>query len=154
MEVIAITSGHALWHETAAFADACSWRGGQQLAAQMRQNQFHSWERVFVLREDTQMIGFCTLTEKDELPAEYEFTPLIGSVFIAEAFRGQRRSALLIAAATAYAREIGFREIYVMSGETGLYEAYGFSPVGMYPTVFGTTEQLFVRQLGSDGGKL
>jgi ribosomal protein S18 acetylase RimI-like enzyme len=32
-----------------------------------------------------------------------------------------------------------------MSGEIGLYEKYGFTFLGMYDTIYGSVEQLFVR---------
>lgn len=146
-EILALRGGHPLWNAAADYADACPWRGGAHLAARMRSGRFHGRERVFILREDTEIIGFCTLTEKDELPPAYDFTPFIGSVFVDAAKRGQRLSERLIRAAVSYARALCFPAVYVMSGEQGLYEKYGFTALGMYPTVFGNEEQLFVFEL-------
>ena len=39
----------------------------------------------------------------------------------------------------------GWEKIYLMSGEIGLYEKYGFVKLGDYRTVYGSTDQLFVR---------
>ena len=95
--------------------------------------------------ENGEVVGFCTLTEKDELPEKYGFAPFIGFVFVDEKFRGKRLSQLLINNAISYARELGYRKIYIMSGEKGLYEKYGFVKLGDYRTIYDTTEQLFVK---------
>ena len=41
----------------------------------------------------------------------------------------------------------GFSKIYIMSGETGLYEKYGFEFIGMYKTIYDSEEQLFVKSI-------
>lgn len=147
MEIIAITSNHSLWDETIRFAESCSWRGGHFLAEQMKEDVFRGWERVFAALENGQIAGFCTFTERDELAEKYDFTPFIGSVFVDEEFRGHRLSGMMIEKAAEYARGNGFGAVYIMSGEVGLYEKYGFTLTGQYETIFGGTEQLFVREL-------
>ena len=147
-EIIGMTAGHPLWEETIALAEGCSWRAGPVLAELMRGNQFPGWERVFAAVEDGRVVGFCTLTARDELPEKYDFTPFIGFVFVDEAHRGRRISEQMLRAACRYAGETGFDVIYIMSGEKGLYEKYGFEPVGDYPTIYGNTERLFVRRTG------
>ena len=37
--------------------------------------------------------------------------------------------------------------IYIMSGEIGLYEKYGFVKLGDYKTVYGSVDQLFVQTI-------
>ena len=44
-----------------------------------------------------------------------------------------------------YALESEYKNVYLMSGEIGLYEKYGFNKLGDYETIRGSTEQLFVR---------
>ena len=46
-----------------------------------------------------------------------------------------------------YAKTIGYKAIYIMSGEIGLYEKYGFEKIGDKETIYGTTDQLFKRSL-------
>ena len=72
----------------------------------MKNNDFNTWERVFVACVNGKVAGFCTLAEKDELPEEYQFTPFIGFVFVYEPYRGNRLSELMIQSAILYAREI------------------------------------------------
>ena len=94
-----------------------------------------------------EIAGFCTFANKDELPEEYDFSPFIGFMFVDEKYRGHRLSGKLIDAACGIAKEQGFSTVYIMSGEVGLYEKYGFEKLGDYATIYGTTDQLFQRKL-------
>lgn len=111
----------------------------------MKNNEFAEWERVFAACVDGKVVGFCTLAEKDELPQKYEFTPFIGFVFVDEQYRGKRLSELMLKSATSYACKLGYKKIYIMSGEIGLYEKYGFKKLGDYETIYGSIDQLFVK---------
>ena len=146
IEIFAMTRGHEYWGKTIALAEKCPWKAGPHLAQKMRENDFAEWERVFAAVEEGRVAGFCTLAEKDRLPAQYEFSPFIGFVFVDEAYRGKRLSEQIIDAASSYARSLGYKKIYVLSGERGLYEKFGFEKIGCFPTI-GTTEQLFVRPI-------
>lgn len=68
-------------------------------------------------------------------------------MFVDEKYRGHRLSGKLIDVACGIAKDQGFLTIYVMSGEVGLYEKYGFEKIGYYATIYGTTNQLFQRNL-------
>ena len=146
-EIYVMSQGHEFWGKTMSAAESCSWRAGPYLAQKMAGNDFKEWERVFCAVENGEVVGFCTLTEKDELPEKYDFTPFIGFVFIDEQYRGKRLSQLLINHAAEYAHGLGYRKIYVMSGEVGLYEKYGFVKLGDYKTIYDATEQLFVKSI-------
>ena len=145
IEIFAMTQGHALWDKTIAFAQDCTWKAGPYLAELMIQDQFLEWERVFVARDDKKIVGFCTFVEKDELPEEYDVSPFVGFVFVDEKSRGKRISEMMIKAVIKYANGIGYDKIYIMSGEQGLYEKYGFKKIGDYETIYGSVDQLFVR---------
>lgn len=147
MEIKQIQRSNPFWQKTIAFADSCSWKAGFFLAEKMRTNEFLDWERVFIAYEDEKIIGFCTLTEKDELPEIYEYSPFIGFVFVDENYRGNRISEQMIRKTSEYAKELGYEILYIMSGEKGLYEKYGFEKIGEYETIFGTVDQLFQKAL-------
>ena len=149
-ELHLMARGHPYWEETISSAENCSWRAGPVLADKMRKNEFKGWERVCAACVDGKVAGFCTVTEKDELPEGYAFTPFIGFVFVAEMYRGNRSSEKMIQHAAAYARKLGHEQIYIMSGEIGLYEKYGFVKLGDYETIYGTVDQLFVKDLVQD----
>ena len=142
--------GSELWEKTIAFAENCSWRAGTELARLMREEAFHSFERVFTAVEGGNIAGFCTLTEKDELPPDSPYTPFIGFIFVDESFRGRRISEQMIRKAVSYAGENGFDKVYLMSGEVGLYEKYGFTKIGDFGTIYGDTDQLFFIDVPED----
>ncbi len=144
MKIEQLTSTHENWDKDAVFAENCSWGAGKTLAGLMGKNEFKDWERVFAAFEDDEPVGFCTLTEKDELHPKYPYTPLIGFVFVDEAHRGRRISEKMIEKVLEYAKSIGYGKVYVMSGEKGLYEKYGFIPMGEFESVYGGSEELFV----------
>ena len=142
-----MTFGHKLWDKTIEFAEKCSWGAGTCLAKKMKHNDFESTERVFIALCDDDIAGFCTLTNKDELPAEYDFEPFIGFVFVDSKYRGHRLSEKLIDAACEAAEKQGFETIYIMSGEIGLYEKYGFKKIGDYKTIYDSVDRLFSRDI-------
>ena len=148
MKTELITRGHPLWEKTIAFARNSSWKAGPYLANMMEKNAFQDWERVAVAMDGEKPAGYCVFAEKDELPEEYGFSPFIGFVFVDENYRGRRISEQMIGEVIRYAGTLGFRKVYLMSGERGLYEKYGFVKIGEYPTIWGTTDQLFGKNTG------
>ena len=145
MDIFAITSDHPLWEKTRCFAEESAWPGGDFLAKQMRENRFLSWERVFVACDGGALCGFCSFTQYDEMPERYGYSPFIGCVYVDPSRRGNRLSEKMLLAASRYAKTLGYESVYLMSGELGLYEKYGFEKIGVYDTIFGTKEQLFVK---------
>ena len=143
MEIQMMQKGHNLWDQTISFARSCSWKAGPLLAEHMQVNAFQDWERVVVAVENGTVVGYCTFTETDELPEEYGYSPFIGFVFVDERHRGRRISEKMIQQVLSYAKSIGYRTVYIMSGEQGLYEKYGFEKIGDFQTIYGTTDQLF-----------
>lgn len=88
-EIYLITPEHTLWDKTISLAEKCSWRAGPFLAEKMKNHGFNEWERVCIACVNDIVAGFCTFTEKDELPEKYAFTPFIGFVFVDEPYRGK-----------------------------------------------------------------
>ena len=147
MEISVMTYGHPLWDKTISFAENCSWKAGAFLANMMRNKEFSETERVIAASEDGKIIGYCTFAMKDELPDDVVYSPFIGFVFVDEGSRGKRVSEHMINAASDYARSIGYEAIYIMSGEQGLYEKYGFEKIGDFMTIYGSEDQLFQKVL-------
>ena len=147
LKISVMACGHPLWDQVIAFAEACSWRAGPYLANMMRKNEFQGWERVVAACADGRVIGFCTFTEQDELPVEHGYSPFIGFVFVEEGSRGRRVSEKMISCASAYAKTLGYKTVYLMSGEKGLYEKYGFEKIGDFETIWGTVDQLFQKKV-------
>lgn len=147
MEISLIKSGDSLWNDTIMFAEKCSWKAGPFLAEMMWNNSFRDPERVIVAVDAGRIIGYCTFVMKDELHDDCGYSPFIGFIFVDETSRGNRVSEKMIAAASEYAKSVGYEKIYILSGEQGLYEKYGFEKLGDFQTIYGSTDQLFEKAL-------
>ena len=147
LKIEMIRQGHPLWEKTIRYAQGSSWQAGPFLAAEMRKNAFQDWERVIVAVDRECIVGYSVFAEKDELPEKFGYAPFVGFVFVDERYRGRRISEQMIDQACRYAKELGYPAVYIMSGEYGLYEKYGFEKIGAFETIFGTTDQLFRKTL-------
>lgn len=147
IEIHLMTKGHEYWKNTISLAESCSWKAGPFLARKMQENDFKEWERVCAICVNGKVAGFSTFVERDELSEQYDFTPFIGFVFVDEEYRGRRLSEMMLQKIISYAKELGYEKIYIMSGEIGLYEKYGFVKLGDFETIYGATEQLFVYNI-------
>ena len=152
VEIIIMSPGHELWNPTMEFAENCSWRAGSYLASKMRNREFEPNERVLAAIQDHRIVGFCTYANRDELPKGLDFTPFIGFMFVDEKYRGQRISEKLTDAACDCAGQQGYSGIFVLSGERGLYEKYGFAKIGDYQTIYDTVDQLFFKATPHNSG--
>ena len=148
MDIYVLKHNDKLWENVLSYAVNCSWQAGPYLARMMREGRFQDWERVIAAFEGNEPAGFCALTEYDfSDDAEPEIKPFIGFVFVGEEYRGCRLSQRLTEAAEEYARSLGYREVYLTSGEKELYEKYGYSTAGVKVTGHGTAETLFRKEI-------
>ena len=143
MDIHMMKFGHPLWEQVIEFASRCPWMGGPSLAKRMRNNAFADWERVVAAVADGRIVGFAVFCERGGMPAEYDFSPFIASVFVDENYRGRRISEQMISPIREYAREIGHRTVYLKSAHRGLYEKYGFVKIADFTPVIGPADQLF-----------
>lgn len=154
MEIKALVPTDPLWPELMAYAASCSWKAGPFLAKDMENEIFTDWERVFAALESrtgsspkgTEIAGYCTFARKDCIP-DVPYTPYIGYMFVDEKYRGRRLSGQLIKAVLDYAGKSGFSRVYLVSGEKGLYEKYGFRKIDEKKDVWGNDEQIFMTEL-------
>ncbi len=145
-EIRRLQYGGPLWRAVAQYAMECSWKAGPALARKMREGGFSGWEGVFSAFCDGEIAGYCTLAKTDCIP-DVEYTPYIGFVFVGEGHRGQRISQRMIRCALEYAKAIGFDKVYLVSGEKGLYEKYGFVKLEERKDIFGRDEQIFCIEI-------
>lgn len=142
MTVETAQCGGDLWEKVMTYARSCSWPAGPVLAGQMQKREFSDWERVFAAWDGETVAGFCTLAKTDCIDG-VPYSPYIGYVFVGQPYRGKRLSQRLIAHALAYAKSLGFSTVYLVSGERGLYEKYGFVKLEERKDRFGRDEQIF-----------
>ncbi|WMJ23594.1 GNAT family N-acetyltransferase [Paludicola sp. MB14-C6] len=144
MKVVRLIEDSELWEQVIVYAQNCLWKAGPFLASGMREHKFTDWEKVFVASEGNQIAGYCTLSKTDCIP-DVPYTPYIGYVFVDENFRGARWSEQMILSAVEYAKELGFQQVYLVSGEIGLYEKYGFTKIDEKLDFWGNKEQIFSK---------
>ncbi|MDT2831490.1 GNAT family N-acetyltransferase [Vagococcus carniphilus] len=112
----------------------------------MNNHFFSDWERVIVGISDDDLACFCTVSKEDGL-TDNTFTPFIVYVFVGETYRGKRVSQQLLSYAETYLKELEFQSIYIVSGEIGLYEKYGYQKIKDCVTIHEFTENLFEKKL-------
>ena len=146
MTIKIITSADAEWLNVIEYAQGCSWRAGKNLSDAMKEDKFTEWERVFVAIEAEKIAGYCTIAKRDCIP-DVPYTPYIGFMFVGEEFRGNRLSQELIIKAMEYAKELGFKNIYLISDHDNLYEKYGFTIVDKKIAPWGAEEKIYMQRL-------
>ena len=82
--------------------------------------------KVLLLADGEQLVSFCTYAEQDDI-REPSLTPWVGFVYTFPAFRGNRYMGQLLDYAEVLAHGEDHRYVYISTGETGLYEKYGYS---------------------------
>lgn len=92
---------------------------------------------------DGRIVGFSVFSEKGGMPPEYDCSPFIANVFVNERYRGRRISQQMIERIKIYAKELGYRTVYLKSEHRGLYEKYGLEKIADFTPVIGPADQLF-----------
>lgn len=106
------------------------WSAGQFLYGLLRDGRMKELcgesTKVLLLTEDEKLLSFCTYARQDDI-REPSLTPWIGFAYTFPEFRGKRRIGKLLERAYALAKADGYAHTYISTGETGLYEKYGYT---------------------------
>lgn len=102
--------------------------------------------KVLLLVEDDTLISFCTYAEQDDV-REPSLTPWVGFVYTFPKFRGKRHMGKLLEYACFLAGKEGRRHIYISTGETGLYEKYGYRFWKMMKDVNGEDSRIYRKDI-------
>ena len=116
------------WIEKIAQSD---WRAGKYLSQLLSEEKFFDFcgisSIVYLLTDENEnLISFCTLNEKDDIP-NTELTPWIGFVYTFPQYRGKHRIGKLIETAYLEAKKRGNKNLYISTHDEGLYENFGFT---------------------------
>jgi len=103
-------------------------------------------ERLFIAKENDVFMGFCALIKPQGFPG-LEYTPLIKWLFVEEKYRGQRLSQKLIDTAGEYAKELGYKKLFLTTWHEGLYEKYGFEKLCEKEVQDGYIEGVYGKKL-------
>lgn len=135
------------WNNVANQISQVSWRAGKSLSEKMYSNYFTDWERVIVGRSsEGKLTSFCVVSKKDGL-TDNRISPFIAYVFVSEEYRGYRLSEELLNIEENYLKEQQFKVAFIVSGEIGLYEKYGYKMLKNCTTIHGDIENLFEKHL-------
>ena len=146
MEIKQVLYKDEYWDKLMDFARKSSWRESPIIASNWEENNYLDWERIFVAIEKNNIVGHCSLNEKDSIP-NVEYTPYIQSIFINEQFRGNRLSEKLILCAMSYAKSLGFEKVYIISDHKNFYEKYGFEKIDEKNDYRGEPQSIFVHKI-------
>ncbi|MBQ9234338.1 MAG: GNAT family N-acetyltransferase [Lachnospiraceae bacterium] len=106
------------------------WNAGQFLYELLRDNRLKKLcgesTKVLLLTDGDALVSFCTYAEQDDI-REPALTPWVGFVYTFPEYRGKRCIGKLFDQAYDLAKRDKYEHIYISTGETGLYEKYGYS---------------------------
>jgi N-acetylglutamate synthase-like GNAT family acetyltransferase len=146
MEIRQVLYKDEYWDKLIEFAKNSSWSASPIIAKNWEENNYLEWERIFAAVENDNIIGHCSLNEKDSVP-DAEYTPYVQSVFVTEQFRGNRLSEKMISCAISYAKSLGFKKVYIVSDHINLYEKYGFKKIDEKNDYRGVLQSIFVKEI-------
>jgi len=134
------------WAKLIDFVKNSSWRESPIIAKNWEENNYLDWERIFVAIENNNIVGHCSLNEKDSVP-NVEYTPYIQAVFVNEQYRGNRISEKMINSAIEYAKTLGFDKVYIVSDHKNFYEKYGFEKIDEKNDYRGELQSIFFKKI-------
>lgn len=105
------------------------WSAGKYLYELLRNQKLKELcgesTKMLLLIDDDKLLSFCTYAERDDVRVP-SLTPWVGFVYTFPEYRGKRRVGKLLEYAYMIAKNDGHKHIYISTGETGLYEKYGY----------------------------
>lgn len=127
------------------------WGAGQFLYTLLSENRLKELcgetTKVYLLTDDQNLVSFCALEELDDV-RDTELSPWIGFVYTFPQYRGHRYMGRLLNIAYEAAKDSGVQYIYISTGETGLYEKYGYSFYRIMKDMHGEDSRVYRREVG------
>lgn len=104
-----------------------------------------------LIEEETQkLVSFCTFAPLDDIQPT-TLSPWIGFVYTFPEYRGHRYVGRLLAYAESLATIMGKEYTYISTGETGLYEKYGYEFFDFLKDVGGEDSRVYRKALQAEG---
>ncbi|MBQ3907520.1 MAG: GNAT family N-acetyltransferase, partial [Lachnospiraceae bacterium] len=92
MRIMQVEKSTEMAKQLLSFVENCSWEEVKEHVAQtVREWQLTDWETMFVATCDGKIVGMTSLMKEDYYPLP-EIFPWVSTVFVEEAYRGQRIS--------------------------------------------------------------
>lgn len=132
----------------------CEWGAGQFLYSLLRDGKLKELvgqtALVPMLTDGDKLVSFCTLAPMDNIQPT-ELSPWIGFVYTFPEYRGHRYMGKLLHYAESIAAVMGREAVYISTGETGLYETYGYDFFEIQKDVEGNDSRVYRKLLLTDG---
>ena len=104
-----------------------------------------------LIEEETQkLVSFCTFAPLDDIQPT-TLSPWIGFVYTFPEYRGHRYVGRLLAYAESLATIMGKEYVYISTGETGLYEKYGYEFFDFLKDIGGEDSRVYRKALQIEG---
>lgn len=126
------------------------WVAGQYLYGLLKKRELKALcgenTKFLMLTNGGALISFCTYAEQDDV-REPLLTPWVGFVYTFPKYRGKRRMGKLLEHAYLLAKADGYKQIYISTGEIGLYEKYGYSFWKMMKDIHGEDSRIYKNEI-------
>lgn len=126
------------------------WRAAAFLAELLEKDTFSDVlgdnGKLFILTDGEKAVSFAALTPRDCVDDDSLY-PWIGFVYTFPEYRGHRFSGTVISHALEEAKKQGAEKVYICTGETGLYEKYGFVYIENRPDIYGEISRLYAKEI-------
>ncbi|RRG09999.1 MAG: N-acetyltransferase [Lactobacillus sp.] len=121
---------------------------GEHLARLMHNHAFLDWERVIVISDRDQVVGFCALLKNDVFKAT-PLSPFVSSIFVNESYRGYGIGLTLelVRQAEGAAAQAGFDTTYIATEKNGLYEQMNYQQVNHRSDKFGHDRRILMKSI-------
>lgn len=129
----------------------CDWQAGHflhgMLSAKGLQRTFGSFVEIFLLTQGEKLIGFMTLSEKEDyIVIEDDIKPWLGFLCIMPQYRNHRLCALLLEHGRNTAGAMGYEWVYLTTDHVDLYEKFGFTHIGSVDDRDGNPSKVYRKQ--------
>ena len=126
------------------------WGAGQFLYTLLSENRLKELcgesTKVYLLTDDQNLVSFCALEELDDV-RDTDLGPWIGFVYTFPQYRGHRYMGILLNHAYEATKDSEAEYIYISTGETGLYEKYGYSFYRIMKDMHGEDSRVYRREV-------
>lgn len=128
----------------------CRWRSGKYLYELLSTDRLEERAgpapKVLLLTKGRRLLSFGVLMEQ-KYDVASRLSPWLGFLYTFPCFRRKRLAGELIRWACELTRQSGRDHLYLSTKHRGLYERYGFSPIGTVTDWRGEEQLLYSRQV-------
>ncbi|MCP9333681.1 GNAT family N-acetyltransferase [Lentilactobacillus hilgardii] len=119
--------------------------GGAQLTAKKMAGTMGINERVIVAIDHKKVVGIGSLVRQDI--ADLPQTPFISAIYVDPDYREKHLGTQIVKAAQSTAKQLGFKDVYVISGLDNYYEKMGFNYQGDVTDFMGRKMKLYHKNI-------